>query len=103
VTIGQFTATLYSDSITAAAIKGSGSRGGPTSEIPVPNARNRACHDVGLRTVHPNEIDVDGRQPFERSALVAREGNGLEKDLGQYHRRPAVQITAARPAVPRKQ
>jgi len=59
------------------------------------NAHDRPCHHVCLRAVHAQEIDVDGREAFERRALIARKGDRLQKYLGQDHGRTAVEIHAA--------
>ena len=63
--------------------------------VSVADAGDGARHDVGLRTVAADEVEVHGRQALETMrAVIARERNGFQEHLREHDRRSAVQIDA---------
>src|SRR5438105_1469593 len=58
-------------------------------------AARRAADDVGERAVRLYEVEVGGREVFERVAEVAHQRHALEEDFRQHDRRADVQVDAA--------
>ena len=59
------------------------------------SAGDRARQHVGLRPVHPQEIDIHRRQVVERGAGVAGQRDGLQEHFRKDDGGAAVQVDAA--------
>lgn len=62
--------------------------------IPTSRDGRGACHDVRVRAIVSNEVEIDRREIREPDSLIARQRDRLEKNLRQDDGRATVEVDA---------